>query len=54
LILSLKDELTLDKNKYTLSKHDYIEWKIHNWNELNENKLMKSPNFKIGNLIWYV
>jgi len=42
------------KDNFTTNKEDYIEWKIHNWKILqNENEKLKSPNFRIGNLIWY-
>jgi len=44
---------TNNDDQYMLIQDDYIEWKISNWNSLkNDNKPIKSPNFRIGNCIW--
>ncbi|OUM61219.1 hypothetical protein PIROE2DRAFT_12843 [Piromyces sp. E2] len=41
-------------NKFVIDTEKYVEWKIGNLNKLNENKIMKRSNFRIGNTIWYV
>jgi len=47
-MLDVDDDIIIDKE-------DYFEWIIHDWNKLNEKKeSIKSPNFRIGNSIWYV
>jgi len=42
-----------DKN-FIVSKKEYIEWKVNNIKALNVGEILKSPNFRIGNLLWYV
>jgi len=55
LIKSKLDEKLFNiDNQYVLCNEDYIEWKISDWQKLNENKSLKCPNFRIGNGIWYV
>jgi len=47
--------LDVDNDDIIIDQEDYIEWMIHDWNKINiDNKIIKSPNFRIGNSIWYV
>jgi len=47
--------LDVDNDDIIIDKKNYIEWLIHDWNKLNiDNEMIKNPNFKIGNSIWYV
>ncbi|OUM58083.1 hypothetical protein PIROE2DRAFT_16731, partial [Piromyces sp. E2] len=46
----LKSIIIVNDDNFKIEKEGYIEWKIHNKKELNENnenKYLKSPNFRI-------
>ncbi|OUM60458.1 hypothetical protein PIROE2DRAFT_13766 [Piromyces sp. E2] len=49
----MKEKISIDSLNYIFDKEDYIEWKIDIFN-IKKDCILKSPNFRIGNLIWRI
>lgn len=54
LISYLKSNSQITDDTFIPENNDYIEWKVHGWNKLNCDSTLNSPNFRIGNSIWYI
>ncbi|OUM59063.1 hypothetical protein PIROE2DRAFT_15521 [Piromyces sp. E2] len=45
---SIRSKIHINNDKLITNEKGYFEWKIYDWNRINENNIMKSPTFRIG------
>jgi len=50
----IKEKINMNDDIFVIYNENYIEWKIDDWNILNNNKKLACPNFRIANLIWKI